>query len=457
MQVDTGDTVFIILSTALVFLMVPGLGFFYGGLVRKKNLLNIMACSFVMIAVISIMWVVCGYSLAFGPDHGHIIGGLDFFGFHGVGSTPNPDYAATVPQSGFAIFQMMFAVITPAIISGAVAERIRFGVFIVFGLVWSVLVYLPVAHWIWGTGGWLKNLGVLDFAGGNVVHVAAGVSALVAALVLGKRRAFGHTPIVPHNIPFVALGTAILWFGWMGFNGGSALAAGGVAVNAILATHLSACTAMLVWMAIEWKLTGKPSLLGALTGAVVGLSAVTAGAGYIAPVWAIVIGAVASLLSYAVISKVKSTFLYDDALDVFACHGVGGIWGIIAVGLFASRGANPAGNNGLFYGNPLQLAVQLLSLVVVIVFVGLLTFVILKVMSKVAKLRVADEEEYDGLDSSQHDEEAYPRDDAFFRGMLLAPASGGEGSESTRRRRYRQKKQLVTAGIDTEDHEGNEQ
>jgi len=419
MRLDTGDTVFVIISTAMVFFMVPGLAFFYGGLVRKKNLLNIMACSFIMIAVVSILWAVCGYSLVFSTDHAHLIGGFDFFGLRNITDAANPEYAPTIPQSGFLVFQMMFAVITPAIISGAVAERMKFGVFLVFGLVWSLVVYIPVAHWVWGVGGWLKNMGVLDFAGGDVVHVAAGVSAFVAALVLGKRGAFGRNPIVPHNIPYVAMGTGILWFGWMGFNGGSALGANGVAVSAVLSTHLSACAAMLVWMLIEWRLTGKPSLLGALTGAVVGLSAITAGSGFVRPIWALLIGAIAAPISYFAIAKVKSKFLYDDALDVFACHGLGGAWGIVAAGLFASKTVNSAGNDGLFYGNPKQFLVQVVSIVAVGAFCAVMTFVILKVIARVTPLRVSKQDEYDGLDSSQHDEEAYPRDDAFFHGILV--------------------------------------
>lgn len=419
MHIDSGDTVFVILSTAMVFFMIPGLAFFYGGLVRKKNLLNIMACSFVMIAIITILWTFLGYSLAFATDHAHLIGGFDFFGFHNVGAAANPAYAENIPQASFAMYQMMFAAITPAIISGAVAERIKFSVFLVFGAIWSLLVYVPVAHWIWGNGGWLANFGVLDFAGGAVVHVTAGVSALVAALVLGKRRAFGHTPIIPHNIPFVALGTGILWFGWMGFNGGSALAANGNALSAIMATHLSACAAMLVWMFIEWRHAGKPSLLGALTGAVVGLSAITGGSGFVSPMSAVLMGAIAAALSYAVISVVKSRFLYDDALDVFACHGLGGIWGVIATGIFASAAVNPNGANGLLHGNPWQLIVQLVAVLVVVAYAGALTYLILRLISRVTALRVSDAAEYDGLDSSQHDEEAYPRDEGFFSGVLL--------------------------------------
>lgn len=418
-QVIPGDIVFSIISTALVFFMIPGLAFFYGGLVRKKNLLNIMACSFVMIGVISLMWVAFGYSLAFAPDHFHLIGGLDFLGFHDVGAVPDKRYAATIPSASFAMYQMMFAIITPAIISGAVAERMKFKVFIVFALVWSVFVYIPVAHWIWGTDGWLKNLGVLDFAGGNVVHVTAGVAAFVSAIVLGKRKAFGKNPIIPHNIPFVFLGTAILWFGWMGFNGGSALAADGIAVHAIIATHLSACAAMLIWMMIEWKHTGKPSLLGAMTGAVVGLSAITAASGFVSPVSAMLIGAVASPISYFIIYKVKSKYLYDDALDVFACHGIGGIWGIAAAGLFAEKARNANGSNGLFYGNPKQLLIQLFSLAIIITFTAVMTFVILKIISKCTSLRVEGKDEHEGLDLSQHDEEAYPRDDAFFKKIIV--------------------------------------
>jgi len=419
MQIDSGDTVFVIISTAFVFFMVPGLAFFYGGLVRKKNLLNIMACSFVMIAAVSILWILFGYSLAFSSGSFPLIGGLDFLGFRHVGSAPNPSYAPTIPQTSFALYQMMFAIITPAIISGAVAERIKFKVFVLFASLWSILVYLPVAHWVWGAGGWLKTLGVLDFAGGDVVHVTAGTAALVAALVVGKRRAFGENPIVPHNIPFVVLGTAILWFGWMGFNGGSALAANAVAVNSILATHLSACSAMLVWMAIEWKFAGKPSLLGALTGAVVGLSSITAGSGFVSPFSAMLIGALASPISYFLIYTVKSKYLYDDALDVFACHGVGGIFGVAAVGLFADKSLNPSGADGLFHGNPMQFFIQLLSLSVIMAFTAILTFLLLKIIARFTSLRVDAKCEHDGLDISQHDEEAYPRDDAFFSKILL--------------------------------------
>jgi Amt family ammonium transporter len=418
-NIDTGDTVFNILSLAMVFFMIPGLALFYGGLVRKKNLLNTMSSSFVLIGFISLAWVALGYSISFGTDYKGLFGMLNFAGFAGVGAFPNDTYAKTIPHLSFAVYQMMFAIITPAIISGAVAERIKFRIYIIFSVIWSIVVYAPIAHWIWGEGGWLRNLGAIDFAGGNVVHVSAGVAAFVSAVMVGKRRDFGKTPLIPHNIPFVFIGAAILWFGWFGFNGGSSLAANGIALGAITATHISACSAMVSWMIVERIHRGKATLLGALTGAVVGLSSITAGAGFVHPMSAIIIGVLASPVSYWIIVQVKSKYLYDDALDVFACHGFGGIWGILMAGLFASKEINPSGADGLFYGNAQLFYIQAFSVVAVALFTAIMTYIILKVLSLFTPLRVSEEQEYEGLDIAEHDEEAYPVEDIFSSNKLI--------------------------------------
>lgn len=406
--IDTGDTTFSILSSALVFLMTPALAFFYGGMVRKKNVLNTMMNSFVLVALMSIQWVIIGYTLAFGPDKGGIIGGLNWLGLNGVGAAPNADYAATIPHAAFAIYQMMFAIITPALITGAFAERMRFPAFITFSLLWATLVYDPLAHWVWGVGGWLRNLGALDFAGGTVVHISSGIAGLVAAIVLGKRKGFKVTPMIPHNIPFVVLGAALLWFGWFGFNAGSALAANGLAINAFLVTNTSAAAALLSWVIVEYMHHGKATMLGAATGAVVGLVAITPAAGFVGPVAAIIIGLIVSPICYFAVSYLKAKLGYDDALDAFGCHGIGGIWGAIATGIFASKDINPLGNNGLLYGNVAQFGVQVLSVVVTIAFSAVLTFVILKAISVFTKLRVTETEEDEGLDITQHGEDAYP-------------------------------------------------
>lgn len=406
--IDTGDTTFVMISAALVFLMTPGLAFFYGGMVRKKNVLNTMMNSFVVIALMSIQWVVIGYTLAFGHDRSGLIGSLDWLGFNGVGAAPNADYASTIPHSAFAIYQMMFAIITPALITGAFAERMRFPAFLSFTLLWATFVYDPLAHWVWGVGGWLRNLGALDFAGGTVVHISSGIAGLVVAIVLGKRKGYRITPMVPHNIPFVVLGAAILWFGWFGFNAGSALTAGGLAVSAFLVTNTAAAAALLSWVIIEWLHHGKPTLLGAATGGVVGLVAITPGAGFVSPMSAIIIGLLVSPICYFAVSKVKSRLGYDDALDAFGCHGVGGIWGALATGLFASKDVNPLGNNGLFFGNPAQLGVQALSVIITIALSAVLTFVILKIISIFTMLRVSETDEEEGLDITQHGEDAYP-------------------------------------------------
>jgi ammonium transporter, Amt family len=407
-KVDTGDSAFVFVAAALVFLMIPGLAMFYGGMARKKNALNTMMMSFILISVVSIQWIFFGFSIAFGTDIGHLIGGLNFAGFAGVGSAPNSVYAGTIPFALFAMYQLMFAIITPALISGAVAGRIRFPAFVAFGILWSILVYDPLAHWVWGNGGWMRNLGVLDFAGGIVVHISAGIASLVAVLVLGSRKDFKKTSMLPHNIPLTLLGAGLLWFGWFGFNGGSALAINGIAVNAFVVTNASAAAAMLSWVIVESVHQGKPTVMGALTGAVVGLAAITPGAGYVNVMCAMIIGFIASPLSYFFVSHVKFKLGYDDALDAFGCHGVGCIWGVLATGLFASKAVNPQGADGLFFGNPAQLGIQAIGVVVTIAFSGVLTFIILKGISLVIKLREKSSVEDDGMDITQHGETAYP-------------------------------------------------
>lgn len=405
MAVDTGDTAWILISSALVLLMTPALALFYGGMVRRKNVLSTYMLSFAMMALISIQWVAYGYSLAFGADKGGIIGSLSWIGLRGVGQEPNIDYAATIPALAFMIFQMMFAVITPALITGAFVERIKFGSFLVFALVWATVVYDPIAHWVWGVGGWLRTLGALDFAGGTVVHVASGVSALAVARVIGSRKGFGKVSMEPHNIPMTVLGAGLLWFGWFGFNGGSALASSGLAANAFVVTHIAAASAALTWMLLSW-LNRKPSVLGTATGAVVGLVAITPASGYVGPLAAIAIGAVAAVISYsAILFRMRRGF--DESLDVWACHGMGGTWGAIATGIFASKAVNPAGFNGLLYGNPMQLAIQTASVAAVWIYAFAVTYALAKVINAVIGLRVKEEEEDVGLDIGQHAEKAY--------------------------------------------------
>ena len=385
--INTGDTAWVLIASALVLMMTPALGFFYGGMVRKKNILSTLNLSFVMIALISIQWILYGYSLVFGADHGGLIGGLNFAGFAGVGASPNPAYSATIPHAAFALFQMMFAIITPALITGAFVERVRFKSFLIFALIWVTLVYDPVAHWVWGLGGIFRNLGVLDFAGGTVVHITAGYSALAFAIVIGARKGFGSRTFEPHNIPYSVLGASLLWVGWFGFNGGSALGANGIAVNAILTTNTAAASAGLVWMLLSW-LDNKPSVLGIITGAVVGLVAITPAAGYVTPLSAIAIGAIAAPISYYAI-KFRQSRNLDESLDVWACHGIGGTWGALATGLFASQAVNSAGANGLFYGNPGQFFVQLIAVVAAIGFAFGMTFIVSKLLSRIMGLRVS--------------------------------------------------------------------
>jgi Amt family ammonium transporter len=406
-KIDSGDTAWVLVSTALVLLMTaPGLALFYGGMVRQKNALGTLMQSFIILALISVQWVLWGYSLAFGPDKGGIIGGLEWVGLSGVGPTPNAEYAATIPHTAFMLFQMMFAVITPALITGAFAERKKFSTFLVFILVWATVVYDPLAHWVWGVGGWLRNLGALDFAGGTVVHISSGISALAAALIIGKRKGYGHQPMPPHNLPFTVMGASLLWFGWFGFNAGSALAANGLAAHAFMTTNTATAAAALGWMFTEWSSRGKPTVLGAASGAVAGLVAITPAAGFVTPMAAIIIGAVAGFICYSA-CNLKSRLGYDDSLDVVGVHGVGGTWGALATGVFATKLVNDAGGDGLLYGNPKQLGIQFLAVLVTWVLGFVMTTVILKVLDGVMGLRVTDEEEAAGLDLSQHSETAY--------------------------------------------------
>jgi Amt family ammonium transporter len=406
-KIDKGDTAWMLTSAALVLMMtIPGLFLFYGGLVRRKNVLGTIMHSFIIVAVISVQWVLWGYTLAFGPDVGGIIGSLDWLALNGVGAEPNPDYAATIPHSAFMIFQMMFAVITPALITGAFAERIKFGAFLVFVLLWATLVYDPLAHWVWGVKGWMREMGALDFAGGTVVHISSGASALVAALMCGRRIGYLQEAMPPHNLPFSVVGAGLLWVGWFGFNAGSALAADGLATSAFVVTHIAAAAATLSWLAMDWIMRDKPTVLGAASGAVAGLVAITPASGFVGPISALWIGIGGGVLC-SIACSLKPRFGYDDSLDVVGIHGVGGTWGALATGLFASKALNPAGNDGLFFGNPAQLGVQLVSVVATIALAMVGTFVILSVVKAVMGLRVALDEERMGLDLSQHNERAY--------------------------------------------------
>jgi Amt family ammonium transporter len=406
LKVDTGDTAWVLVSSAFVLAMLmPGLALFYGGLVRTKNVLGTIMQSVMILSVVSLLWILFGYSLAFGPDKGGVIGGLEWVGLSGVGSEPHPVYGPTIPHQAFMLFQLMFAAIAPALITGAFAERKRFTSVVLFAALWSVFVYVPLAHWIWG-GGWLAKLGALDFAGGAVIHISSGAAALVCAIVLGKRRGYGTDYMAPHNLPMTLLGTGFLWFGWFGFNGGSALGANGIAVSAIIATHAAAAMGAIAWCGAEWAHRGKPTVLGVASGAVAGLATVTPAAGYIAPMSAIAIGLVAGMTCYAAIVW-KGRFGYDDSLDVVGIHGVGGVIGILATGLFASKVVNPGGADGLFFGNPGLFGIQLLVAAVTTIFSIIGTFVILKLVDSMTGLRVSSEEEATGLDLSQHNERAY--------------------------------------------------
>ena len=405
-KINAGDTAWLLMSAALVMLMTPALGFFYGGLVRRKNVLATIMHSFFILALISVQWVLWGYSLAFGPDHGGLIGGFDWLALKGVGQAPNADYAPTVPALAFMIFQMMFAVITPALITGAFAERKRFKAFVIFTLLWATLVYDPVAHWVWGTGGWLRALGTLDFAGGTVVHITSGVSALVAALVLGKRVGYGREALEPHDATMTVLGASLLWFGWFGFNAGSAINAGGLAANAFVVTNTAAAMGALTWMTVSWLHQGAPRVLGAAAGAVAGLVAITPASGYVDAPASIVIGLGAGTFCYIGIQLTKRLKV-DDALDVFGVHGIGGIWGALATGIFATVAVNSAAVDGAAYGNFGQLGTQAIAVGAAVLYSAVMTFVILKVINVFVPLRVEESEEVLGLDASQHREAAY--------------------------------------------------
>ncbi|MEJ2230833.1 MAG: ammonium transporter [Nitrospirales bacterium] len=400
-KIDTGDTAWILVSSAFVLCMtLPGLALFYGGLVRSKNVLGTIMHTAVILCLITLVWVLGGYSLAFGPDIGGVIGSLEWIGLQGVGLEPSPDYASTIPHQVFMVFQLMFAAITVALITGSFAERMNFKALLLFSVLWSLCIYSPLAHWVWG-GGWLSQLGALDFAGGAVVHISSGFGALVCAMVLGKRKGFGTEPMPPHNLPMTVLGTGLLWFGWFGFNAGSALGANGIAGAAFIATHIAAAAGGLSWMVAEWVHRGKPTVLGLASGVIAGLATITPGAGFVGPISAMVIGFVAGTLCYiAVVWKMKLG--YDDSLDVVGIHGVGGFTGIVATGLFASIGAQ-----GLFFGNPGQFGIQVFLALVTLAFSAVGTYIILKVVDLTIGLRVSPQDEVVGLDLSQHDERAY--------------------------------------------------
>jgi Amt family ammonium transporter len=406
-MVNAADTAWLLMSSALVMLMTPGLALFYGGMVRRKNFLSTIMMSFAILALVGILWVVYGYSLGFGPDKWGIIGGLDWVGLRQVGQEPSSVYATTVPHLAFMIFQAMFAIITVALITGAVVERMKFSAFLVFSTLWLTFVYCPVAHWVWGSGGWLAGLGALDFAGGTVVHINAGVSALALAWLLGPRRGYREkAPMEPNNIPMVVLGAGLLWFGWFGFNAGSALTSGGLASSAFVATNISGAAAASTWMILSW-IYRRPTVLGTATGAIAGLAAITPAAGFVSPMMGIPIGVVAAVVCYyAMLFRAKRMGI-DESLDVWACHGIGGTWGVLATGIFASIAVNSAGANGLIFGNTLQLAKQLLAVVSVWAFAFGVTLGLGKLVDVVMGLRVSPTEETVGLDISQHGERAY--------------------------------------------------
>ncbi len=406
-RIDGADTTWLLVSSALVLMMtIPGLAMFYGGMVRRKNVLSVLMQSFILAAVVSIQWVIVGYSIAFAPGT-PLFGSLAWAGLSGVSaSAPNPAYSATVPAQAYMIFQCMFAVITPALITGAVAERISFKGFLLFSILWCTLIYDPLAHWVWGSDGWIHAMGALDFAGGTVVHISSGVAALAAALMLGKRRGYLREPMPPHNLAMTVTGAGLLWVGWFGFNAGSSLAANGLAVSAFVATHLGASAAALTWVLAEWTLTGKPTVLGAASGAVAGLVAITPASGYVGPMSSLFIGGAAGLICYSAV-RMKPRLGYDDALDVVGVHAVGGIWGALATGIFASIAVNAAGANGLLFGNPRQLLIQAVAVLASVSFSFVGSLVLLKVTDVLVGLRVDVESEQIGLDLSEHEESAY--------------------------------------------------
>ncbi len=406
MSINTGDTAWLLISSALVMLMTPGLALFYGGMVRRKNLLSTMMMSFACLGLIALLWVLFGYSLSFGTDHAGIIGGFNFLGLTNVGQEPSSVYATTVPHLAFMIFQAMFAIITVALFTGAIVERVKFSALLVFCTLWLTLVYVPVAHWVWGSGGWLAKIGVLDFAGGAVVHINAGISALALVLLLGRRRGFPQNAMEPNNIPLVVLGASLLWFGWFGFNAGSALTSGGLASSAFVATNTAAAAAAFTWMIISW-IHRRPTILGTATGAVVGLVAITPAAGFVPPLAGLPIGIIAAVISYYGMVLLKTKLGFDDSLDVFACHGLGGIWGALATGIFATLATNSAGADGAIVGGGLQVLKQLVGVLSVGAFAFGVTWVLGKLVDVTIGLRVGQTDETVGLDLSQHGERAY--------------------------------------------------
>ena len=405
-MINGADTAFVLAAAGLVLLMTPGLALFYAGMVRSKNALGTIMQSLILISLSSLEWVYLGYSMSFGPDLNGLIGDLSWVALKGVTSSPSATYATTIPQTVFMIYQCMFAVITPALIAGAFAERVRFPAFVAFSLLWAILVYNPVCHWVWGSGGWLAKMGVLDFAGGLVVHATCGVAALAAVLVIGPRKGYGHASFMPHNLPMTMLGTGLLWFGWFGFNGGSALAANEVAATAFVATHLAGMSGMAMWTLMDWVKLGKPTTLGAASGAIAGLATITPAAGFVGPNAAIAIGLIAGVVCYFAVN-VKSRFKFDDSLDVVGIHGVGGVTGTILLGVFASKSVNPAGVDGLLAGNSAQLVLQLVGVVVVCGYAFVVSWIILKGLDMVMGLRITEEAEHQGLDFTEHSETAY--------------------------------------------------
>nr|MDH3153040.1 ammonium transporter [Bacillus licheniformis] len=398
-----GDTVFMFFCALLVWLMTPGIALFYGGLVRSKNVLSTVMHSLSSIAIVSIIWILFGYSLAFAPGN-PLIGGLDWIGLHGVGFEPNADYSETIPHTLYMMFQLTFAVLTTAIISGSFAERMRFPAFILFSVLWAVFVYSPVAHWVWG-GGWLDELGAIDFAGGNVVHISSGVAGLVVAIVLGKRKNMSDT--APHNLLLTLLGATLIWFGWFGFNVGSALTIDEVAMTAFINTNTVAAAGLIGWILAEWLINKKPTMLGAVSGAIAGLVAITPGAGFVTPFSSVWIGLIGGIVCFWGVFSLKKKFGYDDALDAFGLHGLGGTWGGIATGLFATTSVNADGANGLFYGDISLLWKQLIAIAATYLFVAIVTYAIIKIVSIFFKLRASEDEESLGLDLTAHGEKAY--------------------------------------------------